>query len=71
MEKVVLNESMATKMASHVSYFIVYRENLKKLSPNFVGALRPTTTNCRVSFIDLYSVFPRNLGSYSYPIQTL
>ena len=34
--------------------------NLNKLSRNFVGALRTTTTNCRVSFIDLYSVFPRN-----------
>ena len=30
------------------------------LSRNFVGALRITTTNYRVSFIDLYSVFPRN-----------
>ena len=34
--------------------------NLNKLSRNFVGALRTTTTNCRVSFIDLYLVFPRN-----------
>ena len=45
-------------MASRVSY-LVYRVNLNKLSRNFVGALR-TTTNCRVSFIDLYLVFPRN-----------
>ena len=30
------------------------------LSRNFVGALRITTTNYRVSFIDLYLVFPRN-----------
>ena len=37
----------------------VYRVNLNKLSRNFVGALRTTTTNCRVSFIDLYSVFSR------------
>ena len=35
---------------------IVYRVNLNKLSRNFVGALRTTTTNCRVSFIDLYLV---------------
>ena len=35
---------------------IVYRGNLNKLSRNFVGALRTTTTNCRVSFIDLYLV---------------
>ena len=39
---------------------IVYRVNLNKLSRNFVGALRTTTTNCRVSFIDLYLVFSRN-----------
>ena len=39
---------------------IVYSVNLNKLSRNFVGALRTTTTNCRVSFIDLYLVFPRN-----------
>ena len=39
---------------------IVYRVNLNKLSRNFVGALRTTTTNCRVSFTDLYLVFPRN-----------
>ena len=39
---------------------IVYRVNLNKLSQNFVGALRTTTTNCRVSFLDLYLVFPRN-----------
>ena len=29
---------------------IVYRVNLNKLSWNFVGALRTTTTNCRVKF---------------------
>ena len=41
---------------------IVNRVNLNKLSRNFVGALRTTTTNCRVSFMDLqYLVFPRNL----------
>ena len=34
--------------------------NYCKLLWNFVGALRTTTTNCRVSFIDLYLVFPRN-----------
>ena len=40
---------------------IVYRVNLNKfISRNFVGALRTTTTNCRVSFIDLYLVFRRN-----------
>ena len=39
---------------------IVYRVNLNKLSRNF-GALRTTTTNYRVSFIDLYLVFPRNV----------
>ena len=41
---------------------IVYSVNLNKLSRNFdfVGALRTTTTNCRVSLIDLYLVFRRN-----------
>ena len=39
---------------------IVYRVNLNKLSRNFVGAIRTTTTNCRVSFIDLYLLFPTN-----------
>ena len=39
---------------------IAYRVNLNKLSQNSVGAIRTTTTNCRVSFIDLYLVFPRN-----------
>ena len=39
---------------------ILYRVNLNKLSRNFVEAIRTTTTNCRVSFIDLYLVFLRN-----------
>ena len=34
--------------------------NYCKLSRNFVGAIRTTTTNCRVSFIDLYLVFLTN-----------
>ena len=34
--------------------------NYCKLSPNFVGAIRTGTINCRVGFIDLYLVFPRN-----------
>ena len=39
---------------------IVYRVNLNKLSRNFVGVIRTTTTNCRVCFIDFYLVFPTN-----------
>ena len=50
---------------------IVYRVNLNKLSRNFVGVIRTTTTNCRVSFIDLYLVFPTNFRIVFYPIQTL
>ena len=46
---------------------IVYRVSLNKLSRNFVGALRTTTTNCRVSFIDLYLVFPRNFRMVFLP----
>ena len=34
--------------------------NCCKLSRDFVGAIRTATINCRVSFIDLYLVFPRN-----------
>ena len=66
---VVLNESMAAKMASRVSYLVYH--NLNKLSRNFVGAIRTTTTNCRVSFIDLYLVFPTNFRIVFYAIQTL
>ena len=48
-------------LLSPTSYIIiVYRVNLNKLSRNFVGAVRTTTTNCRVSFIDFYLVFPTN-----------
>ena len=70
MKKVVLNESMAVKMASLVSYlvyYIVYRVNLNKLSQNFVGATRTTTIDCRVSFIDLYLVFPTNFNIVFLP----
>ena len=47
-------------MSPTLYIIIVYRVNLNKLSRNVVGALRTTTTNCRVSFIYLYLVFPRN-----------
>ena len=45
--------------ASYLAYYIVWRVNLSKLSRKFVWALR-TTTNCRVSFIDLYLAFRTN-----------
>ena len=41
--------------------------NYCKLSRNFVGAIRTTTINCRVSFIYLYLVFPRNFGMVFLP----
>ena len=41
--------------------------NYCKLSWNFVGAIRTTTVNCRVSFIDLYLVFPRNFRMVFLP----
>ena len=54
-------------LVSPTLYIIfVYRVNFNKLSRNFVGALR-TTTNCRVSFIDLYLVFSRNFRSVFLP----
>ena len=62
-EKVVLNESRRRgwHLVSPTLYIIiVYRVNLNKLSRNFVEAIRTTTTNCRVRFIDLYLVFPTN-----------
>ena len=46
---------------------IVHRVDLNKLSRNVLGALRTTTTNCRVSFIDLYLVFPRNFRMVFLP----
>ena len=54
-------------MSPTLCIIIVYRVNLNKLSRNFVGALRTTTTNCSVSFIDLYSVFPRNFKNVFLP----
>ena len=47
-------------VSSTLYIIIVYRVNLNKLLRNVVGANRTTTTNCRVSFIDLYLVFPTN-----------
>ena len=41
--------------------------NYCKLSRNFVAAIRTTTTNCRVSFIDLYLVFPINFRMVFLP----
>ena len=41
--------------------------NYCKLSRNFAGAIRTTTINCRVSFIDLYLVFPRNFSMIFLP----
>ena len=67
-EKVVLNESMAAKMASLVSYLVYYscissefEQIIRKLCwNNKENNLTTTTTNCRVSFTDLYLVFPTN-----------
>ena len=62
--------SMAAEMSSRASYFvyyIVWRVNLNKLSWNFVLALRTTRTNCWVSFIEFYSVFPTNFGILFLP----
>ena len=72
-EKVVLNESMSAKMASHVSYLVLLLyiawiwTNYCKLPRTFVGAIRTTTINCRLSFIDLYLVFPRHFWMVFLP----
>ena len=48
-------------LLSRTLYIInVYRLNFDKLSRNFVEAIRTTTSNCRVSFINLYLVFAIN-----------
>ena len=74
-EKVVLNESMHVG-ENGISCFLpcillLYIEwiwtNYCKLSRNSVGAIRTTTINCRVSFIDLYLVFPRNFWTVFLP----
>ena len=41
--------------------------NYCKLSRNVVGAIRTAIIKCRVSFIDLYSVFPRNFRMVFLP----
>ena len=44
-------------------YDSIWRVNLRKFSQNFVWAVRTTTnSNCRVSFIDLYLVFPTSFS---------
>ena len=56
-----LSNDYAGHLVSPTLYIIiVYRVDLNKLSRSFVGAIRTTTTNCRVSFIDLNLVFPTN-----------
>ena len=69
MEKLCWKGSMTADMPSHASYlvYIEWRVNLSKLSQKPVWTLRTTTTNPRVSFIDLYWVFPTNLRSYFTP----
>ena len=65
--------SMTADMPSRASYlvYIEWRVNWSKLSQKPVWKLRTTTTNPRVSFIDLYWVFPTNFKIVFYPIQTL
>ena len=48
-------------------YIVWIWTNYCKLSRNFVGAIRTTTINCRVSFIDLYLVFPGNFRMVFLP----
>ena len=77
MENVVLNESMEAKVASRLSYLVYYNCIWSEFE-HIITKLRwsrlisTTTTNCRVSFIDFYLVFPPNFRIvYFYPIQTL
>ena len=48
----------------HVYFLLEFEFRGKR---NFVGAIRTTTINCRVSFIDLYLVFPRNFRMIFLP----
>ena len=56
---------------NHDRIILLYIEwiwtNYCKLSRNFVRAIRTTTINCRVSFIELYFVFPRNFRMVFLP----
>ena len=62
MENVVLDGEwwrLRNHLVPHTRvYYIAWRVNLTKFSRNFVWALRTTATNCRVSFIYSYFVFP-------------
>ena len=69
--KGIKGNGIRARVSPTMYIIIVYRVNLNKLSRNFVGAIRTTTTICRVSFIDLYLVFPTNFRIVFYPIQTL
>ena len=60
--------SPAGKILDRRQLFFLANHNSPEQTPHtrlnlnvvIVGALRTTTTNCRVSFIDLYLVFSRN-----------
>ena len=55
-------------LLSRTLYIInVYRLNFNKLSRNFVEAIRTTTSNCRVNFINLYSAFAINFSIVFLP----
>ena len=51
----------------HVYFLLEFEFRGKR---NFVGAIRTTTTNYRVSFTDLYLVFPRNFRIVIFPHTT-
>ena len=55
--------SKAAEMPSRASYLMYYnvlKVDLSKLFRTFVWVFKTETTNCRVSFIVLYVVFPNN-----------
>ena len=67
--------SPAGKILDRRQLFFLANHNSPEQTPHtrlnsnvvVVGALRTTTTNCRVSFIDLYLVFPRNFRMIFLP----
>ena len=66
-EKVVLNGISGFLPCILLLYIEWIWTNYCKLSRNFVWAIRTTTIDCKVSFIDLYLVFPRNFRMVCLP----
>ena len=58
----MLNDNMAAKMASDVSYLVYYYiySEFKQIMTKLHGSITDNNNKLQSSFIDLYLVFPRN-----------